>query len=121
VDASTRVSGVELAHGRLVYAHAGAGPPVLLLHQTPRSWDEFRDVLGRLAAGGYQAIAFDTPGFGASAPLPGEPTIERWAQTIHDGLDALGVASAAVVGHHTGGVVAVELALQQPNRVSALC
>ncbi len=25
------------------YAEAGIGKPVLLLHQTPRSWDEYRD------------------------------------------------------------------------------
>jgi pimeloyl-ACP methyl ester carboxylesterase len=119
-EPSTVVKQVALAHGRLVYAEAGTGSPVLLLHQTPRSWDEYRDVLPRLAAGGYRAIAFDTPGFGASAQLPGEPTIERWAQAAHAGLDALEIASATVVGHHTGGVIAVELAAQQPERVTAL-
>ena len=31
--------------GRLHYAKAGLGAPVLLLHQSPRSWDEYRDVL----------------------------------------------------------------------------
>jgi pimeloyl-ACP methyl ester carboxylesterase len=117
---STVVNHVALPHGRLVYAEAGAGPPVLLLHQTPRSWDEYRDVLPRLADGGYRAIAFDTPGFGASAPLPGEPTIERWAQTARVALDALEIARASVVGHHTGGVIAVELAAQQRERVTAL-
>ena len=30
--------------GRIHLASAGDGPPVLLLHQTPRSWDEYRDV-----------------------------------------------------------------------------
>jgi pimeloyl-ACP methyl ester carboxylesterase len=117
---STVVKHVALSHGSLVYAEAGAGPAVLLLHQTPRSWDEYRDVLPLLAAGGFRAIALDSPGFGASAPLPGEPTIERWAQTARHGLDALEIASVSVVGHHTGGVIAVELAAQQPERVSAL-
>jgi pimeloyl-ACP methyl ester carboxylesterase len=120
VRAPTVVKQIALAHGSLVYAEAGAGPAVLLLHQTPRSWDEYRDVLPLLAAGGFRAIALDSPGFGGSAPLPGEPTIERWAQTVRDGLDALEIASLSVVGHHTGGVIAVELAAQQPERVSAL-
>jgi hypothetical protein len=31
--------------GQIHYATAGQGKPVLLLHQTPRSWDEYRDVL----------------------------------------------------------------------------
>jgi pimeloyl-ACP methyl ester carboxylesterase len=117
---STRVHRISLRHGPLTYAEAGVGASVVLLHQTPRSWDEYRDVLPRVAARGYRAVAFDTPGFGASAPLLGEPSIERWADALHDGLDALGIEKAAVVGHHTGGVIAVELAVQQPGRISAL-
>jgi pimeloyl-ACP methyl ester carboxylesterase len=111
---------VELEHGPLAYATAGDGPAVVLLHQTPRSTDEYRDVIPLLAAGGYRPIAFDTPGFGRSAPLPGEPTIERWADAIGRGLDALAIDRPAVVGHHTGGVIAVELAAQRPDRIAAL-
>jgi pimeloyl-ACP methyl ester carboxylesterase len=114
------VSFVELPHGPVRFARAGSGPPIVLLHQTPRSWDEYRDVIPRLAEGGYSAIALDTPGFGASAPLPGDATIERWAQAAHAALDALGIEGAAVVGHHTGGVIAVEFAAQRPERASAL-
>lgn len=115
-----QLSAVELNHGALSLAGAGTGPTVVLLHQTPRSWDEYRDVLPVLAAHGYHAIAPDTPGFGSSAPLGVEPTIEGWASAIHAGLDAVGVHRAAVVGHHTGGVIAIELAAQRPERVSAL-
>jgi pimeloyl-ACP methyl ester carboxylesterase len=93
---------------------------VILLHQTPRSADEYRDVMPLLADRGFTAIAFETPGFGGSAPLPGDPTIERWAEAVHAALDALGIDRSAVVGHHTGGVIAVELAYQHPQRISAL-
>ena len=115
-----RTRSIELAHGPLAYAEAGTGPAVALLHQTPRSWDEYRDVLPLLAAAGRRAIAFDTPGFGVSAPLPGEPSIEAWAGAILDGLDALGIERFALVGHHTGGVVAVAAAAREPARVAAL-
>jgi pimeloyl-ACP methyl ester carboxylesterase len=101
-------------------ARMGEGPPVVLLHQTPRSWDEYRDVMPLLAARGYSAIALDTPGFGGSDPVPGEPSIEAWARAAHEVLDALGVERCAVVGHHTGGSIAVELAAQRPERVAAL-
>jgi pimeloyl-ACP methyl ester carboxylesterase len=111
---------VELAHGPLGFAAVGTGPPVVLLHQTPRSWDEYRDVLPLLAARGYRALAFDTPGFGSSAPLPAEPTIERWAAALGSAVDALSLGRSALVGHHTGGVIAVELAAQDPERVAAL-
>jgi pimeloyl-ACP methyl ester carboxylesterase len=100
-------------------AVAGTGPPVLLLHQTPRSWDEYRDVLPLLGAR-RQAIAMDTVGFGDSTALaPGEDSIERWAEVAAGLLDVLGLERAAVVGHHTGAYVAAELAASWPERVEA--
>ena len=120
ITSDPTVAALNISGGRLSVARAGSGPPVVLLHQTPRSWDEYRDVIPRLAAGGYAPVAFDTPGFGASDALDRDPTIERWAAAVHEGLDALGVARAAVVGHHPGGVIAVEVAAQRPERVTAL-
>jgi pimeloyl-ACP methyl ester carboxylesterase len=116
------VARVDLDHGPLTYARVtgASGTPVALLHQTPRSWDEYRDVLPLLAERKLAPIAFDTPGFGGSAPVPGTPTIERWADAMGAALDALAVRRAVVVGHHTGGAIAVELAAQRPDRISGL-
>jgi pimeloyl-ACP methyl ester carboxylesterase len=111
---------VELSHGLMHVARAGTGPAVVLLHQTPRSWDEYRDVISRLADAGYTALALDTPGFGDSAPVAGEPSIQAWAAAVNDALDELGIERAAVVGHHTGGSIAVEVAARRPDRTAAL-
>jgi pimeloyl-ACP methyl ester carboxylesterase len=105
--------------GRIHVATAGAGFPVLLLHQTPRSWDEYRDVLPLLGRD-FRAVAMDTLGFGDSDRPAGEPSIELWAQGALAVLDALEVPRAAVVGHHTGAAIAVEIAAAAPQRVSAL-
>ncbi|KJC56136.1 alpha/beta hydrolase [Bradyrhizobium sp. LTSPM299] len=105
--------------GRIHVAMAGTGFPVLLLHQTPRSWDEYRDVLPLLGHD-FRAIAMDTPGFGDSDRPNGEPSIEVWAQTALALLDALELPRAAIVGHHTGAAIAVEIAASAPARVSAL-
>jgi pimeloyl-ACP methyl ester carboxylesterase len=102
------------------FVERGTGLPVVLLHQTPRSVDEYRDVVPALVARGYRAIAFDTPGFGESAPVAGEPSIERWATAIGGAIEELGIERFALVGHHTGGVIAVELAVTQPQRIAAL-
>jgi pimeloyl-ACP methyl ester carboxylesterase len=105
--------------GRIHVATAGTGFPVLLLHQTPRSWDEYRDVLPLLGHD-FRAIAMDTLGFGDSDPPAGDPSIELWAQGAFALLDALEEPRAAIVGHHTGAVIAVEMAASAPARVSAL-
>ena len=63
--------------GQLHYAEAGsagagsagAGSALLCLHQTPRSWDEYAELIP-LLSGRLRVVAMDTPGMGASAPLP---------------------------------------------------
>src|SRR5207247_8486310 len=67
-----------------------------------------------------RAIAMDTIGFGDSSKPPWPDTIERWAETAATVLDALGVDRASVVGHHTGAVIAIELAASFPERVDKL-
>lgn len=104
----------DTAYGQVHYAECGSGAPVVLLHQTPRSWDEYREVLP-LLGGTHRAIAMDTIGFGASAPIA-EHSIETYAAAVVAFLDALGLQRTALVGHHTGGVIAVEVAAAAPGR-----
>jgi pimeloyl-ACP methyl ester carboxylesterase len=115
-----RRSFVSTLAGPLHVARCGAGFPVLLLHQTPRSWDEYREVLPLLGTHAA-AVAMDTPGFGDSPALAGiAPSIEAWAGAALALLDALGLAGTCIAGHHTGAVVAMEVAAAAPERVSAL-
>lgn len=111
----------DLPHGQVHYAECGdaRAPAVLLLHQTPRSWAEYGEVLPLLGER-FRAIAMDTAGFGESDPPAGAATIEAWAAVAVQFLDALGVARAHVVGHHTGGVIAIELAARHAQRVRSL-
>ena len=117
----TRRAYADLPYGQVHYAECGAhdAPPVLLLHQTPRSWLEYREVLPLLGAR-YRAIAMDTAGFGASDPPTGPACIESWAAVAAQLLEALGIEQAHVVGHHTGGVIAIELAARHGGRVRSL-
>ena len=112
---------VDLSHGQVHYASCGpaASPHVLLLHQVPRSWAAYRDVLPLLGAR-YHAVAMDTPGFGASDPPAGEDSIEVWADIAVEMLDHLGISQFHVLGHHAGGVIAVDLAARFGSRVQSL-
>lgn len=113
---------VRVPHGQMHYAACGddTSPalPILLLHQTPRSWREYAEVLPLLGAR-RRTIALDTAGFGESDPTP-EAGIAAWAGAALAALDALGIARTHVVGHHTGGVIAIELAALAPGRVASL-
>ncbi|WUE24052.1 alpha/beta hydrolase [Streptomyces sp. NBC_00498] len=105
--------------GQLHYVECGGGEPVLLLHQTPRSWTEYLDVLPLVGAR-YRAIAMDTLGHGASAKPEGPHTIDRFADAVCALVDQLGLDRLHLVGHHTGGVIAVEVAARLQERVASL-
>ena len=121
MDLAVRRHFADMPHGQVHYAACGdpAAPPGLLLHQTPRSWLEYAQVLPVLGRR-YRAIAMDTVGFGDSEPLAGPASIESWARAAVGLLDALGLDRAHVVGHHTGGVIAVELGAVHGQRVRSL-
>lgn len=113
---------VETSAGTIHCAIAGEvnGADVLLLHQTPRSWNEYRDVLPLLGRR-RRAIAIDMVGFGDSRALPwGSDSIERWAEAGLDLLKALEIERAHLVGHHTGAVVATEMAVSAPERARSV-
>ncbi len=99
-------------------ADHGAGPPVALLHGLFGAAGNFAAVQRRLAAG-RRVIAFDLRNHGAS---PHDPTMSylAMAEDVLDSLAALGVPSAALVGHSMGGKVAMRAALLRPDRVSRL-
>ena len=65
----------------------------------------------------HRLIAPDLPGFGQT-PLDQDPVDFR--AFVRDALDAAGMQSAALVGTSLGGRIALELALESPERVSAL-
>ncbi|WP_150136293.1 alpha/beta fold hydrolase [Streptomyces hyaluromycini] len=112
---------VPSSFGQLHYVECGdaAGEPVLMLHQTPRSWTEYLDVLPLVGAE-RRAVAMDTLGFGASARPEGPFSIELFADAAEELADALGLDRFHLVGHHTGGVIAVELAARLQDRVASL-
>ncbi len=106
--------------GQIHYQVLGEGAPLVLLHQAPVTSGQFDHVYAPLARRGFQAIGIDMPGFGMSDPTDFVPGVGDYAQVVPPVLDALGIGRAAILGHHTGALVATEVALQFPERISAL-
>src|SRR2546427_2634279 len=94
------------------YHREGAGAcTVVLIHGIGHHWQAWRPVIDLLAAD-HDVIACDSPGFGRSAPLPGdvEPTIWAYAQAFEDFFEQLGSKRPHVAGNSMGGAIALELA-----------
>ena len=108
--------------GQLHYRCAGSGPPVILLHPSPQS-SAFSVPMTLRLAKNFTAIALDTPGYGLSDPLPGNPLrprLEDYVEPLRQFLDALGVDKAAIYGNATGAEIAHLFAFVHPERV-AVC
>jgi pimeloyl-ACP methyl ester carboxylesterase len=110
---------VELRDGRfkIRVLSAGEGPPLLHLHGAGGLyWDPFLDGL----AAGHRVVAPEHPGFGGSQGL--EHVEDVWDLVLYynELLDELGIDRATVVGHSFGGMVAAELAANNPERVERL-
>lgn len=101
------------------YRTAGEGDSVVLLHMTASSSLSWEPVVIALANSGYRAIAFDSPGFGNSNQVEGEPSITAWAARLADAASALGLDRYVLFGHHTGGTVGAMIAANHPERVRA--
>jgi pimeloyl-ACP methyl ester carboxylesterase len=102
----------------------GGGARVLLLHGIgggSRAWDDGASRTGqRLADAGFDAVAVDLPGYGAS-PIVAPLTIAAMARAALEAIAAFDDhRSVAVVGHSMGGMVAQEMAYLDPRRIDAL-
>jgi pimeloyl-ACP methyl ester carboxylesterase/putative sterol carrier protein len=101
------------------FLDAGSGPPVVVLHGVGATNSSMLPTLAALS-GRYRVLVPDLPGFGDSAKPVARydaPFFSRWLSSF---LDATGVDRAHVVGNSLGGRIAIELALQEPERVSTL-
>lgn len=104
---------------RVHYRLAGSGPPLLMVHQSPRSSKEYEPLMLKWAEH-FTCIAPDTPGFGQSDALPGNPEINEYADALIETLDALGIEKCAAYGFHSGGIILVTAVKRHANRFTTL-
>lgn len=111
---------VDVGARRVHYRRAGSGPPLLMVHQSPRSSAEYEPLI-RAWAAHFTIVAPDTPGFGQSDPLPdAAPEVEDYADAVVDLLDALGLPRVGAYGFHSGAIILVTAAKRHPDRFAAI-
>ena len=112
MERSLVTTGLGQVH--VVTAGARDAPPVVLLHQTPRSTDEFAEVIP-LLAGSRRVVAIDTPGYGASDHPLTPPSMEDYAAAVAEVVQEVDCGPADICGHHTGAIIAVEFGAAYPE------
>jgi cation diffusion facilitator CzcD-associated flavoprotein CzcO/pimeloyl-ACP methyl ester carboxylesterase len=119
-----RAAGTQVAtvNGRQArYREEGQGTPVLLVHGIGRSLEDWNEQHTLLAGRGLRVISVDLAGFGESEPLEEPVSLRAFARFLEGFLDAVGVTEPAhLVGNSLGGGVAMQLAVQAPDRVRSL-
>lgn len=114
------MAAVETPHGRIGVSEQGSGgTPVVFLHGVGSDKSVWRPQLEHFSQG-RRAIAFDYPGYGDSDPAPEEATRDGFAAAILQAMDALGVERAHICGLSLGGVVAIAMHEQAPQRCASL-
>lgn len=68
----------------------------------------------------FRTLRIDTRGHGASDAPDGEYSLSMLAGDVTAVMDAAGIERAAIAGVSLGGMIAMELALGHPKRVSAI-
>ena len=110
---------INVGAGQVHYRAAGSGPPIILLHDSPRS-SVLHAPLVEHFSDHFTTIAIDTPGYGNSTALPSEPRpeIAVFANALAETILSFGVERCPVYGFHTSSKILLEFAASHPERVA---
>lgn len=109
---------VAIGGGSIYYEVHGAGPPLLLLHGGGALIESFFGQIPDLSRY-YRLITVDSRGHGRSSYQKGLSYGEMAADVLTV-LDHLRLDAVAIVGWSDGGITALHLALDHPERVRSL-
>ncbi len=114
---SSRAGYADCDKGQLYYEQSGAGPDVVFLHGFTLDRRMWRPQVDFFTSRGYRTLVYDLRGFGrSSAPTDAYSHVDDLAVM----LDQLRIKRVHLVGLSMGGRIAVNFALQFPDRVTSL-
>lgn len=101
------------------YSVAGEGPALVLIHGVGMNrsvWAPQVDALQLC----FRVVSYDMLGHGGSRLPEASPALDEYAGQLAALLDHLQIDAAHVVGHSMGSLIALEFALQYPQRVASV-
>jgi pimeloyl-ACP methyl ester carboxylesterase len=107
--------------GEIEYVVAGPedGEAILFIHGSLLA-DSFLPVMEEPALDGYRRIRIHRRGHAGSSALDHTPSMSEEAADAVAVLDALEISRAHVAGHSYGAAVALQLAVDSPERIGAI-
>jgi pimeloyl-ACP methyl ester carboxylesterase len=110
-----KLNGVELE-----YEVQGNGEPVVLVHAGVFA-DWFEPLMTQPAlAERFRLVRYHRVGYAGSTRLATAPSLEEQAMHLEALLRHLGITRAHIVGHSSGGNIAIDLALDAPEMVASI-
>lgn len=111
---------LEVEDGTVEFSDRGEDEPLLLVHAGVfAAW--FPVLADDPALAGFRLVGPIRVGYDATAPAPGRHlTLADHARHCAAVLDALGIGQAHVLGHSSGSLVGLQLALDRPDLVRSL-
>jgi pimeloyl-ACP methyl ester carboxylesterase len=104
------------------YREAGSGPPCVLLHPSPLSSAAMTATLSALTPM-TRCIAWDTPGYGYSDPLPeawSRQDLSPYVEALAAFIRGLELDRPVIYGSATGAQIAIEFSKQYPTMCCGL-
>jgi pimeloyl-ACP methyl ester carboxylesterase len=112
---------VDISAGQMHYRFCGKGKPLIMLHMSGASSEEF-DAVGDLIADKFTVYAPDFINHGSSDKFPNgvRYTMQEHAETVIEFMDALKIDKAIIYGTLAGANIGARIAYKWPERVEGL-
>ncbi len=117
-----RAHTLQLSSGQQVgVALGGRGIPLVVAHGFSFAGMLYVQSLSRLASMGFEVVAIDLAGHGASTGLTQRGhDLDEYRRFLGEVLDELGIRRSVLVGHSLGGRLVAEVAGAEPERAIAV-
>ena len=110
---TAEINGIDI-----YYEVYGEGEPVLLIHGGLANGDHWVNIIPALTDAGYQAIVMDSRGHGRSSFDETPISYEVMASDVLGLMDHLEIDKADIVGWSDGGIIGLEIAINDPERLN---